>query len=70
MRIVQISFRYIQITFAFDSISSVTRTAGALVGTGCIEAGGQRRMAVVVHFVSAFVVFDTFCAIVVYIGYY
>lgn len=54
--------------FAFDSISSVTRTAGALVGSGCIDAGGQRRMAVVVQFVSAFVVLDALRAVVVHFG--
>lgn len=63
-----ISFLRVQITFAFDSISSVTRTAGALVGSGCIDAGGQRRMAVVVQFVSAFVVLDALRAVVVHFG--
>lgn len=57
--------KMIQITFAFDSVSSVTRTTGTLIGAGCIDACGQRRMAIVVHFVSAFVVFDAFGAVAV-----
>lgn len=58
------TLRSIQITFAFDSVSSVTRTTGALIGAGRIETCGQRRMTVVVHFVSAFVVLDALGAVV------
>lgn len=54
----------IQITFAFDSVSSVTRATGALIGAGRVEACGQRRMAAVVQFVSAFVVLDALSAVV------
>lgn len=72
VRMVAISFhqdaqrlhKSIQITFAFDSVSSVTRTTGALIGAGRVEACGQRRMAVVVQFVSAFVVLDALGAVV------